>query len=26
MVAGSGGQSYEVLNYGGDVTAGEVVL
>ena len=26
MVAGSGGQSYEILNYGGDVSAGEVVL
>lgn len=26
MVAGSGGQSYEILNYGGDISAGEVVL
>ena len=26
IVAGSGGQSYEILNYGGDVSAGEVVL
>lgn len=26
VVAGSGGQSYEILNYGGDISAGEVVL
>jgi len=26
IVAGRGGQTYEVLNYGGDVSAGEVVI
>jgi hypothetical protein len=26
FVAGTGGQTYEVLNYGGDITAGAVVI